>query len=36
MESQGFAKHIENVESDVTNRESNLIGKFVFFFFSTL
>ena len=33
LESRGFAKHIENGESDVTDRKSNLIGNFVLFFF---
>ena len=32
LEIRGFAKHIENGESDVTNQQSNLIGKFVLFF----
>ena len=33
LEIRGFEKHIENGESDVTNRKSNLVGKDVLFFF---
>ena len=35
LEIRGFEKHIENGESDITNRRSNLIGKLVLVFFST-